>query len=254
MVEGPRTLLIDIETAPILGWAWQFYETNLIDTLRDWSILCYCAKWLGEKPIVRAIDPPKSLQAFIENPDNDKKIVNELWKLLDQADVVVAHNGNSFDIKKINARFLYYNIPPPSPYRKVDTKLVTKANAANTRNNQGVLLEQWGIGYKMENEGFPMWLKFMSGNKAARKAMMAYNRQDTIGLEALYTHLLPWIKGNQGMFKDKTCCPHCGSGQLQSRGVVRNLTTEYRRVHCNDCGGWSRSTKNEKSTKPLVAL
>lgn len=252
--EGPKILLVDIETAPILGWSWQFYDTNLIDTLRDWSILSYAAKWLDEKPFVRAIDRPKSLFHFIQNPRNDEKIVRELWHLLDKADYVVAHNGQAFDCKKITSRFLYYNIPPPSPYKIIDTKLVTKRVSANTRNNQGVLLKEWGLNFKMENSGFPMWLGCMSGDKKSWKEMLAYNLQDTIGLESLYKHLIPWMKNNQGMFRNGTVCVNCGSHSLQARGWIRNKTTKYRRISCNDCGSWMRATENEQDSKPLVSI
>jgi hypothetical protein len=253
-MEGPKILLVDIETSAALGWSWVFYDTNLIDTLRDWSIICYSAKWLGGKQVTHAIDRPKSLFSFIKDERSDLKLVKELWKLLDEADYVCGHNARSFDCKKINSRFLHYGIPPPSPYKVLDTKVITKSVSNNTRNNQGVLLKDWGIGFKLENEGWPLWLKFMSGDRKARRDMMAYNKQDTIGLEALYKRLLPWMKQEQGMFRNGTVCPHCSSKKLQSRGWLITKTQKYKRVYCEDCGGWSRVPCAEKGTKPLVSL
>ena len=255
---GPRILLLDIETAPVLGWSWKFYDINLIDTLRDWTLLCYGAQWIvdgvEQKPFVHGIDRPKDLFSFIKNPRNDEKIVKEIWHLLDQADYVVAHNGNSFDLKKVTSRFLTYGLGPPSPYKQIDTLQTVKRISQNTRNNQGVLLKEWGIGFKMENEGFPLWLKYMGGEPKAIKKMHAYNRQDVVGLLGLFKHLRPWIKMNHGMYTLGTVCPHCGSRSLQKRGVKTNNTTEYHQIFCNDCRGWSRSTVNERETKPLIAL
>ena len=253
-MDGPKTLLLDIETSAVLGWSWVFYDTNLIDVLKDWSIICYSAKWLGGTQVTHAIDRPKSLFHFIQNDEPDINLVRELWKLLDEADYVVGHNARSFDCKKIASRFLHYGMPPPSPYKVLDTKVITKSVSNNTRNNQGVLLKDWGISFKMENEGWPLWLKFMSGDLKAYKTMMSYNKQDVIGLEALYKHLIPWMKQEQGMFRNGTVCPHCGGKQLQSRGFTVNKTTKYRRIHCIDCGGWSRVPCVEKGSKPLVAL
>jgi hypothetical protein len=47
----PRILLVDIETAPSLGWVWQKWQTDVIDIERDWYILSISVKWLNEKKI-----------------------------------------------------------------------------------------------------------------------------------------------------------------------------------------------------------
>ncbi len=253
---GPRILFIDIETSPILGFAWQKYEVDIIEAYRDWSILCFVAHWKGGPWEIRSIDPPKSISAFIRDRDSDRAVVKTLWHLLDRADWVVAHNGDSFDIKKINARFLYYGLPPPSPYKSIDTKKAVKRVSANTSNKLDDLGNLWGVGRKIKHEGFELWTKCMDGDVAAWRRMLKYNKQDVVLLEAVYTRLVPWIKTlNRGMFTDgKTVCPHCGSHQLQSRGFEIMKTTKYRRVQCQECGGWSRVPTGEKITKPLVAL
>lgn len=256
--EDSRVLLLDIESAPIIGFAWGFYDTNLLDTLRDWTILCYAAQWIidgvPQKPFVHSIKRPKDLFSFIQNPNNDEDLTHELWELLNGATHVCAHNGNSFDIKKINSRFLYYGLGPPSPYQKIDTLRAVKAVSANTRNNQGILLREWGIGFKMDNEGFPLWLKCMGGEREAWKTMEAYNLQDVVGLSQLYKKLLPWMKSNRGMYAVGTACGHCGSHELQSRGKDIKNSTWYKRIFCKSCKGWNRAPLNEQESKPIVAL
>ena len=40
----PKILLIDIETAPNLGYIWGKYEQNVIDYKTEWYLLSFCAK------------------------------------------------------------------------------------------------------------------------------------------------------------------------------------------------------------------
>lgn len=253
---SPKTLFIDIETSACLGWSWQMWDTNLISIHRDWSILCFAYKWADGPVQVESIKPPRSLGAFIQNKRSDYQLVRSLWRLLDTADIVVAHNGNSFDLKKIVSRFLYYKLPPPSPYKQVDTKVSVKRVSSNTSNKLDDLGKQWGLGQKMKHEGWDMWLDSMGGKKKAWAMMKAYNKQDVLLLEKIYNHLLPYISNhpNVAMWTDFTCCTNCQSKNLTSRGWAFNKTTKYKRIVCKDCGRWMRVPVNERETRPLVGL
>jgi hypothetical protein len=82
---GPRVLLFDIETAPILGYVWRLWDQNvaLNQIASDWYVLAWAAKWRGEKE-VHYMD-----QRFAPDMENDKAILKGIWKLLDEADIVV---------------------------------------------------------------------------------------------------------------------------------------------------------------------
>lgn len=47
---GPRVLLFDIETAPIIAHVWSLWENNvsLNQIVSDWHVLSWSAKWLGD--------------------------------------------------------------------------------------------------------------------------------------------------------------------------------------------------------------
>lgn len=47
----PRVAFYDIETAPTRGWVWRNYEDNLIATDKDWYMLSFAVRWMGEKKI-----------------------------------------------------------------------------------------------------------------------------------------------------------------------------------------------------------
>ena len=252
----PRLLYLDLETSPVCGFAWGQYEVNLVGIYRDWSILSFCAKWDDGPAEVFTIDPPKSLRHFLENKESDKRLVKDLWRFLDQADIVVMQNGDRFDVKKSNARFLYYNLPPPSPYKTVDTLKAVKKVSANTSNKLDDLGHLYNLGRKVEHQGFSLWVSCMSGDKSAWKTMREYNEGDVLLLEKLYKRLLPWISNHPNLdnYSPITCCPKCQSTNLIRKGYQYNKTTKYARILCKDCGGWSRSPVNIAEKRPIVSI
>ena len=108
-----KMLFIDIETAPILGHVWSLWKQNvgLNQIKEDWYIMSFCAKWAGENEII--------YEDGRDTPEDDYSMLLTLHKLLDQADYVVAHNGDRFDIKKIKARMILNGISPPSPFKSI---------------------------------------------------------------------------------------------------------------------------------------
>ncbi len=120
----PRVLIFDIESAPNLGYIWGKYEQDVLSYVKEWYMLSFAFKWLGEEKTHVFGLPQYPL--YKKDKMNDKQLVESLWKLFDEADIIIAHNGNSFDIKKSNARFIFHGMKPPSPYKSIDTKLVAK--------------------------------------------------------------------------------------------------------------------------------
>ena len=96
MNKAPKVLFFDIETAPILAYSWGIWDQNigLNQIKEDWFILSWSAKWLGDDKIMY-MD-----QRNARRVNNDKKLLKAVWKLLDDADIVVTQNGKSFDQKK----------------------------------------------------------------------------------------------------------------------------------------------------------
>lgn len=236
-----KTLLFDIETKPIKSWNWGIYEQNAIEVIEDWSILCFSWKWLDEK------------KAYVETIESqtEEQLVKKLHRLFDEADVIIAHNGNKFDIKKSNSKFLQYRLTPPSPYKKIDTLVVAKQNFKLTSNRLDDLGELLNVGRKVKHPGFEMWKGCMNGESKWWSLMKRYNRQDVVLLEKVYIALLPWVQNhpNYQWFMDekgKHCCPNCGSESYQKRNLEKRLNYLIRRLHCTDCGKWFYGEKVKK--------
>jgi len=236
----PRILFFDVETFANKIYSWGIYEQNAIEVLEHWYMLSFAWKWQGEKQThVRAL-PDYPL--YKKDPKNDRMLIEELWKLFDEADVVVGHNSNSFDIKKANARFAKHGLKPPSPYQKVDTKLVAKSYFRFDSNKLDALGSYFGIGRKINTGGFALWLGCEKGDMKSWGLMKKYNKMDVILLEKVYNHMLPYMTNhpNMGLLSGNTrACPSCGSLHLNQRGYRYTRTMVMKQFCCKDCGGWS---------------
>jgi len=215
----PKVLAFDIETAPIKAYVWSVWNTNISadKIVSEWFMLTWSAKWLFDSGVMSARLTKKEVLT-----EDDSRITNKIWKLLDEADIVIAHNARKFDIPKLQTRFLLHSLNPPRPYRQIDTLLIVRREFGFTHNNLNVLAKVLGLGQKI-NTNFQLWKDCLNGNKEALKNMETYNKQDVLLLEEVYLALLPWIKShpNVGLYLDSdvSVCSSCGSDQIEKHGM-----------------------------------
>lgn len=239
----PKILVLDIETAPILARVWRTFKENvgLEQIEHDWYILSFAAKWLGSSRVTYYD------QSRARDIEDDRFLLGKIWRLLDQADIVVAHNGRRFDIPKINARFITLGMLPPSPYKVHDTLDIAKRHFKFTSNRLQFLTDTLCTEKKRKSEKFPgfsLWAECLKGNQEAWAEMREYNLQDVVSLEELYLRLRAWDSRapNIGVYIDgeEPKCPKCGSTHVQKRGHYHTNVGVYQRYRCNDCGGWGK--------------
>jgi len=236
-----KILAYDLEVTPILGWVYGTYKTNVLEIEQHSYIMCFSYQWLGQSKVhnVSLIDFPARYKA---DPTDDYDVVNALYKLLDEADIVIAHNANGFDNKVSTGRFIAHDMTPPSPYKTVDTLSVARQKARFSSNKLDVLGQQLHIGRKANETHGGLWKACLSGDEKAWKKMIAYCNQDVKLLVKLYDRLLPYITNHPNManYTDQvSVCPKCGSSHMESKGIRRTNTKVYRRYICHSCGGWA---------------
>lgn len=254
----PKILLLDIETAPILGHVWSIWEQNIsLNMIKsDWHILSWAAKWLGEPASkVMYMDQRKA-----KNIQDDKLILNGIWKLLDECDILITQNGISFDIKKLNARFIMNGMKPPSSFKHIDTKRIASKKFAFTSNKLEYMTDKLCTKYKKLKHkkfpGFELWSECLKGNLAAWKEMEVYNKYDILSLEELYVKLQPWdssINFNVYSNEPSNKCA-CGSSDLIKNGFKYTSVGKYQRYVCNACGSEARSRENMLSKEKKASL
>lgn len=239
-----KILLYDIETMANLSYVWGKYEQDTIAVEKHWYMLTFAYKWLGEsRTHVKSLP---DFPMYKKDKTNDSELVYELWKLFDEADVIIAHNGNAFDVKKTNARFIKHKLPPPTPYKTIDTKLIAKRYFKFDSNKLDDLGDYFGIGRKINTGGFSLWLGCVAGDKKAWKKMCDYNIQDVILLEKVYLEMLPYMTQhpNINLLQGTTHnCPNCGSKDTIKRGKNHTRVSTSQRYQCKDCKSWSQGEK-----------
>jgi uncharacterized protein YprB with RNaseH-like and TPR domain len=178
---------------------------------------------------------------YKNDKQNDLFLVRDLWELFDEADVIVAHNLARFDARKANSRFLYHNLPPPSPYEEVDTLKICRKYFALHSNKLSDVTEFLGVGTKFRHEGIDVWFKVMDGDAKAWKIMKEYNRQDIKILQALYNKVRSWAKShpNLSRYFEYPCCGVCTSFDVEYRGYDYSKKKPHQRIHCRNCGHWA---------------
>lgn len=252
----PKILLFDIETAPIFGAAWRRYDTTLLDITNDWYMLAISYKWYKSKTThVVALD---DFEGYDPESEDDSGLIDELWGLFNEADVVIGHNSDRFDIKKSNARMIIQGFPPYAPFRTIDTLKEARKNFAFTSNRLDDLGEFLGVGRKVKHAGYNMWKGCMSGDPKAWTDMKRYAKQDTVLLEDVYNALQPWIRStNLGLYVDDATetCPKCAGSDLKKVGKAATNSGIYLRYQCKSCKGYSRGrTKIKGSGNPLTNI
>lgn len=250
-----KMLFLDIETAPILANVWGLWKNNvgLNQIENDWYIMSFCAKWADSSDVI--------YMDGRDTPEDDYAMMLELFKLLDAADFVVAHNGDKFDIKKIRARMILNGIRPPSPFRTIDTLKIARKEFAFTSNKLAYLTSKLCKTKKLDHakfSGFELWAQCLKGNEEAWDEMKEYNIVDVLALEELYYVLRPWSSNHPTMTtyndNETLACPKCESTDLQKRGFSYTNKGKFQRYQCTCCGGWSASTYTSNTTEKRKSL
>lgn len=234
----PRILIYDIETSPLLSWNWGIYEQNAIRVKQDWYMLSFAYKWYGEEE-THFVGLP-DFKTFNYNKRNDKKLVGALADLMNEADVTVAHNGDAFDMKKLNARLIQHGYQPPKESKAVDTLKIARSKFKFTSNKLDDLGEYLNVGRKVKHEGIGLWFSCMEGDLDAWQRMKEYNLQDVDLLEKVYVKLRPWAKTapNLAMISNRTdICPVCGADEgFFKNGYRYKNQNKYRAWRCKAKG------------------
>lgn len=243
-----KSLFLDIETAPLVAYVWDIWDQNIglsqINT--DWHLLSFSAKWKGD-PDSKIIYHDVRNSRKIEN---DAALCVKAWKLLNEADVVITHNGKRFDSKRLNARFAIHGMKPPGSYRHIDTYEIARRVFAFTSTKLEYLADSLGVSHRKSKhpkfQGFDLWKECLKGNKEAWKNMEEYNRQDIRVLEDVYNRLVAWDnKINFSLYNESlhhTC--KCGSTKHNRNGYAYTASGKFQRYACVVCGSESRDRVN----------
>jgi predicted RNA-binding Zn-ribbon protein involved in translation (DUF1610 family) len=234
--EKPKILFIDIETAPINALVWGIWDqtVGLSQIKEDWFILAYAARFMGEDKVYY-LD-----QRYATSMSDDLQIITAIHYLLEQADIVIGHNVDKFDLKKINARILYHDFQPPKKYRSIDTLKIAKKYFALTSNKLEWLAKFLKLNVQKlthrKFQGQELWNECLNRNFEAWEEMEHYNKMDVFVLEEVYRKLIPWHNSiNFSIFEEENTCS-CGHKEFAPVGQKITNAGKFMVFKCNSCG------------------
>jgi len=230
-----KRLFFDIETSPNIGLFWTagFKQTILPDNIiKERAIICICYKWAEEDEIHYLTWDAKQ---------NDKKLLQSFIEIANEADELVGHNGDRFDLPWIRTRCLYHNIPVFPNYTTIDTLKHARSKFKFNSNKLDYIAKYLGLGEKLHT-GFDLWKKIvLDKDKDALAEMVTYCKHDVKLLEQVYDRLSPYIpaKTHHGMLLggEKCSCPNCGSEEMvvAKRRISAAGITKVQ-LQCKTCG------------------
>lgn len=255
----PKILFLDIEKTFSISGHFPQWDTNLHQDakFRESHILSYSYA-INDEEVKGNILSAKELHSDVINSfandtittEIDKGLVEELWILLDYCDIVVAYNGKGYDIKEIQASFLKYDLPPPSPFKVIDPMLIAKRKFRLPFKSMKYLANYLNVTQKIDNSGLSLWKQVMLGDEISIQEMMDYNKGDVVTLREVYYKLRGWDNDgvNLAIYDDKhdMLCPHCGSHNIRPMDDKFTFThaKKYYSYRCNECQAVLRSNKS----------
>ena len=208
------------------------YKINLThdNIIQERAIICVCYKWEGEEEV----------HCIKWNKGNDKKLVEKFSKIISEADEIVAHNGNKFDLKWFNTRNLIHNLPPIPQYKTVDTLTIARKHFYLNSNRLDYL------GKILLNEGkinapYDLWKRICLHNEpSAMDDMVRYCQKDVELLERVWKKLSAYDKpkSHAGVMNglERWTCPHCGSEDVKvSKTRVTPAGMIQKQMQCGSC-------------------
>lgn len=209
-------------------------------------MISWAAKWHDDERVIFRSE-------FHHGKDS---MLSKLYELVNDADIIVHFNGDTFDIPHIRREFKQAGYPPVSPFQTVDLYKVAKKSMYFPSYKLDWISHELGVGSKLSHSGFRLWRECIEESpedapNRQRKAwalMGRYNRQDVVLTEKLYDELLPYIPNHPhvGLWADDPTedhCSNCGSDDLERRGFAYTKLGRYPRFVCKSCGKWGRGKK-----------
>lgn len=228
-----KRLIWDIETSPNIGLFWQpGYKVSLSydNIIQERAIICICYKWEGDRKI----------HSMEWRRGNDKKLCSDFLKVALQADELIAHNGDRYDIPFFNGRCVHHGIDPAPIWKTVDTLAIARKRFRFNSNRLDYLGEFLCGDGKIKTE-FGLWKDILLDNCPKSMAkMVKYCKQDVALLEKVWKKLSAYHapKTHVGVANglEKWTCAHCGSENvIKSKTRYTAAGTVQHQMNCKEC-------------------
>lgn len=227
---GPAVLIWDIETLPGEFYGWSLFDPPY-EQIHPKTIACISYKWAGELEVHRCHLSKKQLK---DNPRNDHDLIADFIKVYENADVLVAHNGDRYDTKVFAARAIINRFPPLPNKNTIDTLKLARRHFGFDSNRLNEIGKALHLGEKLHTPKGTA-VSVLQGDFDALVNLMDYCDQDVLLLEAIYEKLRPYCRLPVSLDFEGLCL-NCGSNNLISDGHSYLANGVKKRYKCTDCG------------------
>jgi hypothetical protein len=215
-----KILIYDIETSYNLVSAWRVgYNITLphYSVVKEREIICVSYKWVGEDEVYNL--------SWDKN-QSDKFLLEQFIEVMNEADLLVAHNGDRFDLKWIRTRALKHGLQMLPFYPQHDTLKTAKRYFNFNSNKLDYIASFLGFEGKIATT-HELWDDIiLRKDPDALIEMIVYCDEDVRQLEKVYLKLRDWDKPKQhvGVLNglDRTTSPLTGTKKLE---LVKTRTT-----------------------------
>lgn len=241
-IKKPSVLIYDIETSPCLGWFWRSGKTVIgaHQIRRPGKIICLSYRFTHWK--AGRVEHLKW-----SAKQSDEKMVKKFYDIAADADIIVGHNGDSFDKKWLNTRLAYYNVPTLKHTITEDTLKQTRKQFALPSFKLDFICKFFKIPGKLSTTT-GMWERVLFDNcRKSLAEMVSYCDQDVLILDKLYHRIYPYVdhKINMAIYNNNPlACPECGGTNTHKRGFMYTRGGKFQRYQCTDCGNWFKDGRN----------
>lgn len=223
-----KILIYDIETSYNIVKSWRVgYKLNIQpgDILHERAIICISYRWKGEEQVYNL--------SWDKN-QCDKFMLEQFIEVLNEADLIVAHNGDRFDLKWIKTRALYHKLPMLPTYKQFDTLKVAKSKFLFNSNRLDYIAKFLGAKGKIKTE-MKLWDDIILHKcPIAMNTMLEYCDEDVRQLEEVYDLLAGWDNPrlHVGVMQGKTkqTSPITGNVNIEwvksvttNRGTIKHI-------------------------------
>lgn len=231
-----RRLYFDIETSPNVVLSFRVGRDLHIDhdnIVKERAIICIAYKWEND---------PRVYSFAWDKNQCDKAMLAKFVKVASQADEIVGHNGDRFDIKWLRTRCLYHRIPCMPDFVSIDTLKLSRSGFNFNSNRLDYIGKFLGVGRKIDTGGFKLWKAItLDNDRKALKSMVDYCEQDVNLLQRVHAELIPYTKHktHRAMLNGgaRIDCPECGSSDYKiNQHRITGAGVRVVQLQCKSCG------------------
>jgi hypothetical protein len=168
-------------------------------------------------------------------------MIKKFVEVLEDADEIVGHNSDKFDLKWIRTRFIFHGHKSIPEFKSIDTLKISRSKFNFPSNRLDAIGKYLGFGGKKDTGGIQLWHDIIQRNsRKAMNEMIDYCKRDVELLEKVFLKLEGYSKPKTHMAVfmggDKAECKYCGGNHIgfKERAISASGTISVR-MRCYDC-------------------